>query len=228
MACGAFSSRDQALENPLRTRTNDEWLSDLNTPGQRQEEALGDLRGVILGGLPYALSKWLSPSDPQFDPLAEEVTQDTLLKVLDNLGTFEGRSKFTTWVHKIAVRVALTELRRRRWRDVSLDEVLSGDDVAAPLNLLADVQTDPDLAAERTDMVERIERIIMEELTEKQRNALVAVTIRGIPIQEVARMMDTNQNALYKLLHDARLRLKRRLTEVRLSPEEVLASFEEG
>lgn len=216
------------MENPLRTRTNDEWLSDLNTPGQRQEEALGDLRGVILGGLPYALSKWLSPSDPQFDPLAEEVTQDTLLKVLDNLGTFEGRSKFTTWVHKIAVRVALTELRRRRWRDVSLDEVLSGDDVAAPLNLLADVQTDPDLAAERTDMVERIERIIMEELTEKQRNALVAVTIRGIPIQEVARMMDTNQNALYKLLHDARLRLKRRLTEVRLSPEEVLASFEEG
>ncbi|NOH03849.1 MAG: hypothetical protein HND47_18735 [Chloroflexi bacterium] len=35
------------------------------------------------------------------------------------MDTFEGRSLFTTWVHKIAIRIALTELRRKRWRDAS-------------------------------------------------------------------------------------------------------------
>ena len=62
---------------------------------------------MIRHGLPYALSRWLSPEDPLFTPLVEEVTQETLLRVLDQLETFEGRSMFTTWVQKIAVRIAL-------------------------------------------------------------------------------------------------------------------------
>ena len=49
------------------------------------------------------------------------------------IDTFEGRSQFTTWAYKIAVRVALNELRRRRWRDVSLDGLEADDpDTAAP------------------------------------------------------------------------------------------------
>src|SRR5512132_3341606 len=120
--------------NPLRTRSimlpsmparsNDSWLSDLRMDGPVREGALSDLGEVIRHGLPYALSRWLSPDDPLFTPLVEEVTQETLLRVLDQLGTFEGRSMFTTWVHKIAVRIALTELRRKRWRDASLDELV--------------------------------------------------------------------------------------------------------
>ena len=110
----------------MSKRTNEQWISDLSFPGLAQEEALADLRDIIRSGLPYALTNWLSPSDPQFEALAEEVTQDTLLRVLDRLETFEGRSQFTTWVHKIAVRLALTELRRRRWRDVSLDNLVEG------------------------------------------------------------------------------------------------------
>ncbi len=99
------------------TRSNESWLSDLRSEGSLREAALTDLRNVIQHGLPYALSRWLSPNDPLFTPLVEEVTQETLLRVLDQLDTFEGRSMFTTWVHKIAVRIALTELRRKRWQD---------------------------------------------------------------------------------------------------------------
>jgi len=50
---------------------------------------------------------------------------------------------------------------------------------------------------------------VREELTERQRQALVAVRIQGMPLAEVARCMNTNRHALYKLLHDARQRLKR-------------------
>jgi DNA-directed RNA polymerase specialized sigma24 family protein len=49
-----------------------------------------------------------------------------------------------------------------------------------------------------------------------------------MPISEVAKRMDTNQNALYKLLYYARRKLKRQMEAASLSPQEVLAAFEEG
>ena len=175
-------------------RTNEEWLADLRDGGAAQEAALADLHAIILSGLPYALSKWLSPNNPLFTPLTEEVAQETLLRVLANMDSFEGRSQFTTWVHKIAVRVALTELRRKRWMT--------------------------DLREDTTT------RLIVEELTEKQRKAMIAVTIQGMPLEEVARRMDMKRNAMYKLLHDARLRLKRRLASEGFTPQDVLSVFE--
>ena len=105
-------------------RSNEQWLANLKSSGSEQEAALSDLRAIIMKGLPYALSKYLSPKDPNFEALSEEVAQDTLLRVLDRMDTFQGRSQFTTWIHKIAVRIALTELRRRKWRDVSLNDLL--------------------------------------------------------------------------------------------------------
>ena len=212
----------------MTDRTNEEWLADLSQPGEAQEDALADLRAIIMRGLPYALSKWLTPSDPQFEALSEEVAQDTLLRVLDSMHTFEGRSKFTTWVHKIAVRIALTELRRKRWRDVSLDELTEGAVGEDSLGVFADQEAGPDDIAEQSDMVEHLRRVISDELTDKQRQALIATQIHGMPMEEVARRMGTNRNALYKLLHDARQRLKVRMDEEGLSPEDVLAAFEAG
>ena len=69
--------------------------------------------------MPFALSKWLPSGDPGFDALAEETTQETLVRVMDKIDTFRGQSKITTWVYKIAVHIALSELRCHRWRDVS-------------------------------------------------------------------------------------------------------------
>ena len=212
----------------MTERSNEQWVHDLDAPGEAQEIALGDLRAIVMRGLPYALSKWLTPSDPEFDSLSEEVAQDTLLRVLESLHTFEGRSKFTTWVHKIAVRIALTELRRKRWRDVSLDELTENAPGQGPLGVLTAHVAGPEVVAEQSDMIAHLQRVISEELTEKQREALIATRIHGMPMEEVARSMGTNRNALYKLLHDARLRLKTRLEEEGLSPEDVMAAFEAG
>jgi RNA polymerase sigma-70 factor (ECF subfamily) len=211
----------------MATRSNEAWLSDLRADGERRSAALDDLRTIIQKGLPYALSRWLSPTQPQFESLVEEVTQDTLLRVLDQLDTFEGRSQFTTWVHKIAVRIALTELRRKRWRDSSLDELTENEDIPPPQGLLADAQAGPDVTAERTDMLARVRRVIEEELTDRQRQALVLLGLQDMPMEDAARKLKTNRNALYKLLHDARLRLRTRLALEDISPHEVLALFEQ-
>lgn len=210
----------------MDARTNDTWLDELRSPGPVREMALDDLHSIVRKGLPYALSRWLSPDDPLFTPLVDEVTQETLLRVLDQLDTFEGRSMFTTWVHKIAIRIALTELRRKRWQDSSLDEMVDNEENPAPERLMADSQASPETSAERTDIMTRIRRILDEELTEKQRQALIFLGVQDLPMEEAARRMKTNRNALYKLLHDARLRLKHRLAAENLNAQEVLSAFE--
>ena len=53
-----------------------------------------------------------------------DFAQEALIKITANLDSFRGESRFTTWAQKIAVNVALTELKRKRWRDVSLQELL--------------------------------------------------------------------------------------------------------
>lgn len=211
----------------MTTRTNEDWLEDLRGTGTPHEDALNDLRDVIQKGLPYALTRWLSSDDPLFQPLVDEVTQETLLRVLDQLDTFEGRSLFTTWVHKIAIRIALTELRRKRWKDSSLDELTENEDAPPPAGLLADPQASPEQSAERADMLEHVRRILEEELTPKQREALVLLGLQDMPMEEAAKRMKTNRNALYKLLHDARLRLKRRLATEDISPQDLLTAFEQ-
>jgi RNA polymerase sigma-70 factor (ECF subfamily) len=211
----------------MTTRTNEQWLADLQTDGPAREAALEDLRAVVMSGLPYALSRWVSSADPQFNALVEEVAQETLVRTLSRLHTFEGRSQFTTWVHKIAIRIALSELRRKRWRDSSLDELVDDEEAPAPESLLEDSNAGPETSVERADMMTRIRRIIAEELTDRQREALVMLGVQDVPMEEAARRLKTNRNALYKLLHDARLRLKRRLSLEGLSAQEVLTAFEE-
>ena len=210
----------------MAKRSNAAWIAELGSPGPAREAALDDLHAIVRRGLPFALSHWLSPSDPLFEPLVEEVTQDTMLRVLDQLKSFEGRSLFTTWVHKIAVRIALTELRRKRWRDASLDELTDKEDGPPPQGLLADSHAGPEISAERADMLQRVRRILDEELTPRQRQALQLLGLQGMPMEQAASRMKTNRNALYKLLHDARLRLKRRMNAEGLDAQEVMAAFE--
>ena len=72
-----------------------------------------------------------------------------------------------------------------------------------------------------------VRRIIEEELTDRQRQALILLGVQDMPREDAARKLKTNRNALYKLLHDARLRLRRRLSMEDITPNEVLTLFEQ-
>jgi RNA polymerase sigma-70 factor (ECF subfamily) len=204
------------------TRTNEQWLTDLTN--ETPEEAIQDLREMLVRGLRYTLSRRI---DDQLDVLVEDFAQEALLKILDKIDTFRGESLFTTWAQKIAVRVAYTELRRKRWKDSSLEALTTprdGEGEYVPL-FLADQSPSPEDSSTQTSMVSLVRQLIDEELTDRQREAIVNLMLKGLPMEEVAELMDTNRNALYKLVHDARVRLKSRLEKENLSPEEVLAAF---
>ena len=204
-------------------RSNQEWLADLKGP--EAALAIADLRDLLLRGLRASLG---SKIRRDLDFVVEDFVQDALLKVLDNVDSFRGESKFTTWALKISIHVAYTELRRRRWQDVSLQEFIEGEDGSeyTPA-ILRDPDVTPEEQTTRKAMMDFVRKMITEELTERQRTALTAIMIQGMPMDIVAERMDTNRNALYKLVHDARQRLQRKMVASGISPQEVLAAFEE-
>lgn len=208
----------------MTQRTNELWLADLRTGGQRQAVALEELRSLILRGLPYALAGTPMPAGISLTALIEDVAQETLLRVLKHLDTFEGRSAFTTWVQKIAVREALAELRHRRWQDAPLPD-RDDAEISAPARLLTAPQPTPETIAERNELLRRVEHIIQEELTVKQRQVVLLLAVNNTPVDEAARQLGMKPNALYKLLYDARARLKRGLAAEGLSPSQLLAAF---
>jgi RNA polymerase sigma-70 factor, ECF subfamily len=189
--------------------------------GPNPEGALADLYDLLVRGLKAALGSYGSGVEANVGDFAQEA----LIKITGNLDSFRGESRFTTWAQKIAVNVALTELKRKRWRDVSLQELLARRGAAD--RELAESQPTTEQLALQNGVLEELRRVIDEELTSRQREAIVAVLLEGMPISEVASRMGTTQNALYKLLHDARKRLKRQMEAAGLSAEEVLATFDE-
>ena len=204
----------------MRERTNERWLADLRGPNP--DEALADLYDLLVRGLRIGLGSYGGSVDAN----AGDFAQEALIRITGNLDSFRGESRFTTWAHKIAMNVAFTELKRRRWRDVSLQDLFARREAAdrGP----ADTQLTPEQLTFQNMVLGELRRLVDEELTDRQREAVVAVILEEMPVSEVARRMGTNQNALYKLLHDARRKLKREMEAAGLSPQEVLAAFEEG
>ena len=116
----------------MTDRSNDDWLAALS--GTPDDRALQDLRAILIRGLGFALADRLR-ADPE--AAIEDFVQDALLKILRSLDSFRGDSRFTTWGQKIAMRVALTERRHRRWRDMSRDGLMPDEPDPRPVQFAA-------------------------------------------------------------------------------------------
>ena len=213
------------------TRTNKEWLSDLRAEGETQEAAIADLRQLLLRTVLFFFSR--NPGDfgglAREDILqrAEDCAQEALIAILNHLADFRGDSKFTTWAYKFAINIALMTARRERWKNISLDQFSSSEDDT----LFEWLQQDrsPGLAPDRSVLQDEIGSLIREaiehELTDKQREVLILMVFHEVPMDEVVRRLGTNRNAIYKMLHDARSKLKSSLQARGFEVGETLALF---
>ena len=199
-------SRDGRAVGNLTARSNEEWVAALRMTGEPQQRAIEDLRSVLIRGLRYGLSSRLERRG--VSEQIEDFAQDAIIRIIGSLDTFRGESLFTTWAQKIALRIAFSELRRKRWENVSLDRLL--DDEAqnrSPRLDLSEEGADPEGQTAAVTALETVTEIIDTTLTDLQRRAITAIALHGMPIEEVARSLGTNRNALYKLLHDARRKI---------------------
>jgi RNA polymerase sigma-70 factor (ECF subfamily) len=210
-------------------KTNEEWLRALKADGIEQEDALKDLRATILRALRAHLAKnsgYRSAfNSEEARQIAEDCAQQTLLTVQQKIDTFKGESRFTTWAISIAIRILLGELRRRRWKLVSLESSHGSVDLSeSPAQSLPCL--DPELALQQDQIWNIFAEIIEKELTLKQRSVLVAVVFEGMPLDLLADSIGTNRDNVYKILHDARKMLKKCLSRRGLTQEEILRIFE--
>ncbi len=195
-----------------KARTNQEWLQELGAGDRRQIAAIEELRAILLRAATYTFQRNLGDlahfSTDEIAQLAEDCAQEALIAILKHLSEFRGESKFTTWAYKFAINISLTMARRERWKGVSLDELMD-QPVAEDWYLKDDrAQSDPEMATTRRDIWEIITGIIRDELTEKQGSVLKLIIFDEVPMDVVVQRLNSDRNAVYKLLHDARRKLK--------------------
>jgi RNA polymerase sigma-70 factor (ECF subfamily) len=221
-----MTTTDQA-----RDRSNEEWIEELKADGKVQTEALDDLRQRLQRSILYYLSQERSDlrevSTQELEQMAEDLSQDALMRIIANLDTFRGESLFTTWANRIAIRLAISDLRRARYKDFSLDNLTAdGEMLPTSANLNNPPPPGPEASTERADVMDIISKAFDEALTERQFRALEAVALRGVPMDVVAAQMGTNRNALYKLLHDARRKLRAYLEAQGLQMDYIMTLFQ--
>lgn len=132
--------------------------------------------------------------------LADDLRQETLLRVHRGLSTFGGKSSIKTWVFSIASRVAADYYRQpgREARMVELDEEQTDIGLSTDERLVVD------------EMNECVRRVI-NSLPDSYREAIVLHDIEGLSAEQTAEVLDCTVAAAKIRIHRARLRLKKLL-----------------
>ena len=185
------------------------WLEELRGQATPRERAIARLHAMMLG---VARAEGFRrrgslPSDVagDLDDLCLQAANDATSAVLRKLDEFRGASRFTTWAYKFAVLEISVRLRRRVWstRRVDLDEVSWGR--------LADSAAGADRDLEQREFMSAVRNAVETTLTEHQRRVFLAVVAEEIPIDVVADRIGSTRGAVYKVLHDARRKLREAL-----------------
>jgi RNA polymerase sigma factor (sigma-70 family) len=202
------------LDDGPPSRDNDEWVRAIADDGPAGEAARRDLRIVLVRGLRRILS-----SRGVAEDLSEDFAQEALVRICRQLAAFRGASRFTTWALSIAARIAFDELRHKRWKDVSFEALTA--DARRPLEFEPRTDATQEKGLVRERVLSELRDVIENKLTDRQRAVLIA-ELNEMPHAEIAGALRMNRNALYKLSHDARKRVKLHLEAAGFSAVDVL------
>jgi len=212
-------------------RTNEEWLHDLRENGMAQGNAIADLQGILLRAVLYFFNRNLGDfrglAREDILQLARDCAQEALISVLNHLPDFRGDSKFTTWAYKFAINTALIAVRHTRWKDVSLDQLFLSEDGAFSKWMIQNISSAvvQDKSVMQGEVCQVIQEVLERDLTDKQRRVLLLIVFNEVPMDEVVHQLQTNRNAIYKMLHVARHKLKSGLEARGFEIGETLALF---
>lgn len=143
---------------------------------------------------------------------AEDVVQDAFLKAYQNLGQFQGQSKFYTWLVRIAVNEALMRLRRRRpERMVSIDEDIKTEEDSMPREI-ADWSPNPEQLYTQSELKDLLGKTI-QGLPPSFRTVFVLRDVEGLSTEETASALELSVPAVKSRLLRARLQLRERLNK---------------
>jgi RNA polymerase sigma-70 factor, ECF subfamily len=183
-----------------------DWVRRLRPDHPDRPVAVGELHALLLAAARFEVRR-RGASAPHLrggdqNDLAQQSADDAVVAVLAKLDGYRGDSRFTTWAYKFALLEAAVAVRRRAWqgREIPLTPdrwptVVDGDD-GAPHGV------------EVREALAVVGAAIDRELSRRQREVLLALTVDEVPIDVLAERLGATRGALYKTLHDARRKLR--------------------
>ena len=175
-----------------------------------QESAFADLVANY-GGPMLAVARRILGNEED----ARDCVQDALISAAGKIEKFEGRSKLSTWLHRIVVNSALTQLRRRARRlEQSIEPLLPEFSMmGCRIELPEDDYLSLDEVIDQTK-VGSVVRDAIEQLPESYRIVLLLRDIEEFSVRETAELLETSEGAIKTRLHRARSALKTLLEPV--------------
>jgi RNA polymerase sigma-70 factor (ECF subfamily) len=184
--------REDAARGPAMTATGDPALIERAKDGDLGAFELLYRRNV---GRVYAVCLRLLADEGR----AEELTQDAFVRAWQRLGSFEGRSAFSSWIHRVAVNLVIDALRARIARtafEISVDEATAAREAAAPADVCAAIDLDRAIAS----------------LPAGARAVYVLHEIEGYRHEDIAELIGVEPGTSKAQLHRARALLRRALS----------------
>lgn len=195
---------------------NAAWVRGLSCP-----DALGDqTRRQLFDFLLRAASieaRWRSPyrvlNGPELDDLAHQAAADAMLTLIRKIDTFRGDCRFTTWAYRFAALTVGSKIRRHPWHKHNLPF-----HVEEWLDSPAWSGDEPEVDFEAREMRAIIGRVVAAELTPHQKEVLIASIVDETPADDLAERLGSNRNAIYKVLFDARQKIRKALRAEGFAP----------
>jgi RNA polymerase sigma-70 factor, ECF subfamily len=186
------------------------WVEQLHPEHPRHEQAVAGLHEVLRRAALHELHRRHAQlpglAGAEFDDVAHQCADDALVNILARIDRFKGLSRFTTWAYKFAIFEVSSKLARHAWQRHPPGrkelELAESSDSLVPR---------PNEQAERREQLVVLKKAIEKDLTPRQREVFVAIALNDVPIDVLALELDSNRNALYKNLFDARRKLRHSL-----------------
>lgn len=141
---------------------------------------------------------------------ADDVVQETLLRAWRQMGGFEERANFSTWLHRIAINCSLDLLRARGRHEKNEMSSDIHDDDDAPRFELASADPQPDRLLLSRELQERVAQA-MQRLTGNERTAFVLRHFEGMPVDEIGKTLGIQVNAAKHTIFRAVRKLRQSL-----------------
>jgi RNA polymerase sigma-70 factor (ECF subfamily) len=190
----------------LSDRESAEWLRALTGAGPAREAAVARLHELLVRiarGEAARRGPRLRITGPELDDLACQAAADALMAITGKIGQFRGESRFTTWAYKFVIFEVSAKIGRHFWRHPSVP--LDAED----WDRLPDrFGFEPAQEAEWRDLLAALRRAVDTELTPRQRQVFVAIVLNDVPLDTLVVELASSRNAIYKMLFDARRKLR--------------------
>ena len=207
--------------SPEVARENRAWVRDLSSGGDRRELASRRLYEFLQRAARAEAGRRaarLRLVGPELDDIAHQAAADALLAICGKVETFRGDCRFTTWAYKFVIFDVAAKVNRHFWQraDVAFDEK-DWERLPAPVGI------EPESHAESRDLMDAVHRAVDEKLTARQRMVFVAMVLKGMPTDVLADQLGATHNAIYKMMFDARRKLRTALVDAGYLPEQQIA-----